>query len=276
MEGYGESHGAVTIINAFATGFGAALGIDLKTEVYVRKTGEDTIKSYLNGELLMIDHKLVETIIEEFRRIYGLKDNLEINIYTDIPPEIGLKSSSSVANALIIALYDYIGLDYESWDILRLNVDTSLKAGVSKTGALDDAAASLYGGIVFTDNYNRKILYRGANINGEVLIFYRESRNPTRRYIDMEFKMLRKPVERAIDLFKRGFWMDAAILNGLVYASAFGYDLDPLLTSLKLNPLTAGLSGKGPAMYMIDGGMEEMIRYIDGLMGYRYILTSTR
>ena len=275
MEGYGESFGAITVINAFANGIGAAIGIDLKICVYVKKGRERRVNTYLNGERIIIDHDLIDTVINGFKERYGLEDELWIDIYSEIPPQVGLKSSSSLANSLIIALYDYLGIDFDLMDVLHQNIEYSLKAGVSKTGALDDASASLLGGLVITDNHRRKII-RHIHISGDdILIFYVNDRRPTRKYINMDFTHLEKPISRAIKLVYRGYWREAALLNALIYSPVFGYDVEPLLTALRLGADTAGLSGKGPSMYMVNGRHEEMMKALDRRK-YRFIYSHLR
>ena len=275
MEGYGESFGAITVINAFANGIGAAIGIDLKICVYVKNGRERRVNTYLNGERIIIDHDLIDTVINGFKERYGLEDELWIDIYSEIPPQVGLKSSSSLANSLIIALYDYLGIDFDLMDVLHQNIEYSLKAGVSKTGALDDASASLLGGLVITDNHRRKII-RHLHITGDdILIFYVNDRRPTRKYINMDFTHLEGPISRAIKLVFRGYWREAALLNALIYSPVFGYDVEPLLTALRLGADTAGLSGKGPSMYMVNGRHEEMMKALDRRK-YRFIYSHLR
>ena len=47
-------------------------------------------------------------------------------------------------------------------DVLNLSVEASKKSNVTITGAFDDAAASLLGGLVVTDNTNNELLSRNV------------------------------------------------------------------------------------------------------------------
>ncbi len=48
-------------------------------------------------------------------------------------------------------------------EIVNLAIDSSLEAGVTITGAFDDATASYFGGVTVTDNINREIIIKEKN-----------------------------------------------------------------------------------------------------------------
>ncbi len=275
MEGYGEAYSAVTVLNAFATGIGSAIGISLKVTVRVRKASEDSVRVNYMGREIAVDDILVNTILSHFRDRYGVRDRFKVEIETEIPPKKGLKSSSAVANALITALLDLLGFKLKEDYILSLNTRLSIEAGVSVTGALDDAAASLYGGLVVTDNHRGKILKRRAIGRKEVLIVYPDEVRETGGYRDVDFTPIRGVAKSIGDMLLRGLWREAAVLNGLVYSGYLRLDPRPIFKALELGAETAGLSGKGPAYYMIGGDMDGLASEM-ALEGYKTIWTYTR
>jgi shikimate kinase len=276
LAGFGRAYGAVTVINAFATGFGAALGIDLKVETHVEKGRSLEIEVDIRGNRADVDKRLVHEILRYFRVKYGLSDELYIEIYSEIPLERGLKSSSAVANSLTLALSDYLGLSLDNETILDINVSTSLEAGVSLTGALDDAAASLPGGLVVTDNLGRRIIKHSYVDRKDVLIAYPSNRVKTIYFKDLDFKPIESLVESALETLHRGDWLGAMTLNGLIYAGFLGYPVDPIYVALREGAEASALTGKGPAYAAVGVALDSVREAWAQLGRYRFILTRSR
>lgn len=277
MEGYGCSWGAITVLNAFATGIGAAIGVNLKVDVYVESSLDTKIDTYVNGCRVNVETKLIDEILNIFKQKYGLTDKLNIKIFSEIPPERGLKSSSSVANALILALANYLGLNLDNDTILNINVAASLKSGVSITGALDDAAASLIGGLVITDNVNRKILHIQNIDRYNVLISYPEQRVKTSSLKEIDFNSIKNVVNSIVHILLEGRWKEAMILNGIIYSEFLGYSPKPIFKALEHGAEAAVLSGKGPAYAALA---KDVIPIMDVwrqcLNDHNFIITRTR
>lgn len=244
MFGEGESWGALTVVNALATGGGAALGVNLKTTVKVsseRREGWAPIRPKASlGDLL-------SSVYEEFCYKMGVRPfELFASVETQLPSGVGMKSSSSVANALILALADAYNLKIEHSEVLSINTSASLKAGVSRTGALDDAAACLLGGVEVTDNLAGKILasYEAKREKAVFLIPH----NAVRPSLNIRFgHLVRSVVETAHGLALRGRYHEALNLNGSVYAHAYGYDNTPIVEAWRIGASAAGITGNGPA-----------------------------
>ncbi|MEM2623432.1 MAG: shikimate kinase, partial [Archaeoglobaceae archaeon] len=130
-----------TILNALATGIGSAFAIDLTLSVRVKQDSESCL--IVNGEER--DSSVAEKVLKKF----GIKARVKVK--SEIPEKSGLGSSSAFLNALICAVTER----KIASEILSLNSELSLKAGISYTGAFDDASASLLGGFVISDNYRR-------------------------------------------------------------------------------------------------------------------------
>lgn len=275
-EGYGKAYGAVTILNAFATGIGAALGINICVESWVKRDRELRIYTGFNGKRIDVDTSLVKEILTIFKGKYGLTDELNIIINSYIPPERGLKSSSAVANALILALFDYLGLGCSDEEILKINVDASRNSGVSITGALDDAAASLLGGIVITNNRSDKIIGRIDINKYNVLIIYPDYTLKTNVFAGKNFNVIKPYVSILTRHLLDGDWRTVAVLNGLIYSTYLGFDTEPIYIALEAGAATAGLSGKGPAYFSIGNDAESLIDAWKKYSEYRFIETTTR
>ena len=105
MKKRGEAlaYGAVTIVNALATGKGAAFGIDLWTQATVELTDNGVIEtSILNeeGESTLLIEKCVRAVLNHFGfATLGAK----VRTQSNIPIAKGLKSSSVAGNAVVLA-----------------------------------------------------------------------------------------------------------------------------------------------------------------------------
>ncbi len=252
-----KAYAAGTVLNALATGVGSAFGVELFTEVSVELS--DTTVVINNGRI--VRSKLVDEILSKL----GVKAHVEIR--SEIPPSSGLGSSSAVANALIIAVCRAAGLKIDSEDILRLNATASLKAGVSYTGAIDDAAASLLGGFVVTDNYRMEVLRRDE-ISGYVAMLL-----PRFRRADVDVGRLRKNSEkmkRAVELAMDGKYCEAMIENTRFYCEMLGYPIEIAEIGWKIG-VCCGLSGNGPS-FCAFGSKSEVEEVADLWLEYGKVI----
>jgi len=85
----------------------------------------------------------------------------------------------------VLALVEALDVELEPLDIVKLGVLAARRAGVTVTGAFDDACASFFGGLVFTDNENDVLLKR-VEINATVLVYIREAKRFQRRRTSRE------------------------------------------------------------------------------------------
>jgi shikimate kinase len=89
------------------------------------------------------------------------KNNLVVvTVDSQIPAGMGLKSSSAVSSATVLACTALVGDDLDDEIILNSAIRASLEAGVTITGAYDDSTACYFGGIVVTNNYRRELICR--------------------------------------------------------------------------------------------------------------------
>ncbi len=247
MNGEAIAHGAVTIVSALATGKGAAFGIDLWTKAKVDLTEDAMIEvRILNDkeEKTLLAEKCVRAVFNRF----GVRElGARVETESNIPIARGLKSSSVAANAIVLATLAALEKNLKPDEILNLAVDASLEANVSVTGAFDDAAASLYGNVIVTDNSRRKVL-RTFPIDEYCVLLLVPPEKAYTADVDLEkIKTVAKQVEIAHNQACEGNYWNAMTLNGLIYSHVLSLSTDVIIDSLEAGALAAGISGKGPA-----------------------------
>ncbi len=253
MRGNGQAvaHGAVTILNAFATGKGAAMGVNLWTRAKV--TLQDGRGASFG--IVSSDHQgssqLATRVVDKVLELYGYGGKLHGEVVTssNIPAAVGLKSSSAAANA--VALATAWALDREPDDdvLVEIGVEASLECGVSLTGAYDDSFASWHGGAVLTDNDRRKVEKVLKVPDGIRIIILVPPRQTLTGNLDRHrFAPIKRISQLAYDLACNGHVWDALTLNGLAFSAVLGEDPRPALSAIEAGALGAGLSGKGPAV----------------------------
>ncbi len=256
MRGIGQarSHGAISILNAFSTGKGGALGIDLWTTATVTlHSGPGGISGFITShpsESTKLVVATVEKILERYG--YGGKMSGEVITSSNIPPAVGLKSSSAAVNATALATASALGIDPDDDLLLNIGIDAAIEAGVTITGAFDDSFASYYGGAVLTDNKLRRV-EKEIRIPPKlrVMIFIPPRKTYTGSVDGSKFSAVSRMAELAYrEACNRNVW-DALTLNGLACASVLGEDPKPALAALNAGALGAGLTGKGPAVVAI-------------------------
>lgn len=245
LVGEGAAGGALTVVNAIPAGKGAAIGLDLTTEARVELTTEPgavevTIEDEPDG-----DPSLAQAAVETVSDVARTPLSGTVETTSDIPIARGLKSSSSAANAIVLAILDALDEPNPPDRVLELSVEAARRAGVTVTGALDDAAASLLGGLVVTDNDEDRVERRnplGPSL--PVLLLVPEEKQLTSQAGSLDAAA---PVaERALGLVDED-WPAALTLNGLGVAAAIDRPLDPAYRALGAGAKAAGLSGTGPA-----------------------------
>ncbi len=242
MKGFARAMGAATILNAVATWKGCAFGIELGTTAEVELDRSDRIKGNIAG----IDDRLVVRCAEKVLEEFGLTLGGVVSTNSDIPVASGLKSSSAAANAAVLATLDAIGEEMDLIDAAKLGVAAAREVGVTITGALDDALASMLGGVVVTDNREMKLLKR-ERLESDVLLLVPEKKLFSRDTNVQRSKLIAPLAEIAFDLAMRGDYGRAMTLNGFIYCSALGLSSEPLLFALEAGAWGASLSGTGPS-----------------------------
>jgi len=234
--------GAATVLNAVANWKGSAFGVDLKTSAEVVLDDSSKVK----GDIPGIDDRLivrsVELVLQRFDAVAGGVVRTE----SDIPLARGLKSSSAAANAVVLATLDALGEELDPLEATRIGVAAARDVGVTITGAFDDAAASMLGGVVVTDNREMELLKR-EELELKVLLLVPDEKIFSRD-TDVHRSRLVAPIADLIfNLALEGDYPRAMTLNGIVYCSALKLSSDPIFAALDSGAMGASLSGTGPA-----------------------------
>lgn len=241
-------HGAVSILNAIPTGVGGALGVDLWTEAEVRLIDEPgRIRvSIPEGEDPRLAVESAKAVLEHA----GKADlGLLIKTRSNIPIGKGLKSSSAASDAITLAVAKLLDLHVSDEVVVELAVKASIKAGVTITGAYDDAYTCFFGGVNVTDNRARKVLWRMYSPRDlEILILVPEEKIYTSSVSLESLEKVKEVCLKAVDLALRGRIWDAMTVNGLAVAAALNLDMKPILRALRAGAYAAGVSGTGPAV----------------------------
>ncbi|MGC8849691.1 MAG: shikimate kinase [Candidatus Bathyarchaeia archaeon] len=245
-----QAFGAATIVNAISSGYGAAFGLSLYTRARVSiRDGKGRIKVRIlddPGESTGLAEASIRRILKRFNLSPDALD-VEVETSSNIPVARGLKSSSVAANAIVLAAVKALDGDLEDLEIVNIGCDAALDAGVTVTGAFDDACASYLGNVVVTDNRSRrleKVISLDPSLKAILLI--PESKAYTGTLDPGRLRRAAPLVKGLHDLALEGYWLKAMSLNGFIHSILLGYDPSPALEALEAGALAAGLSGKGP------------------------------
>jgi len=271
MRGHGIAFGAGTVINAIATYKGSAFGIELKTEAEVTLAG-DLIRGEIEGGG---DTRLIERACGLVLEKFGVKSGAHVKTISEVPQASGLKSSSAAANATVLATLRAIGRSMEPLDAVRLGVRAALDAGVSITGAFDDACASMLGGIVLTDNRKNELLKR-EGIESAVVVYAPDRKAFSSGTNVRRSRAIAPWVDIAFELAMRGEYKKAMTLNGFLYTAALGFSPEPMLAALEAGILGVSLSGTGPSYTaLVEGESIDKLKAVWSSYPGRVIVTRT-
>jgi shikimate kinase len=235
-------HGAISIVNAIATGNGSALGISLKVIAEVALEKGHGIKFAANQKDKLITNVIRNSIPNNIIN----KNSIYVNIVSEIPIGFGLKSSSAVTNAVALACSKLVSEKIDDHAVLEAAVRASVDTKVTITGAYDDSTACYFGGFVVTDNYAHKLIRRDkAPDNIYAIIFIPSIRD--RINID-KLSIMSDLFSEAFKLAKSRDYWKAMKLNGVICSSVFSKEYMPLLEALEKGALAASISGNGPSI----------------------------
>ena len=235
-------HGAISIVNAVATGFGSAMGISLNVKVeIISKKGSGLIFQKGGGSLMI--KKIIYDVLQSK---YINNNQLLININSEVPSGMGLKSSSAVSNAVALACISLTNKEISDEFVLNSAIDASLYAKTTITGAYDDSTACYYGGFVTTDNYKRKIWKREnspTDISAVIFLPNNKKRGDVTR-----LKLFSDIYLEAFQLAYSGQYWKAMTLNGVLTSALLSNSYTITRMCLENGALAASISGNGPAI----------------------------
>jgi shikimate kinase len=159
----------------------------------------------------------------------------------------GLKSSSAAANATVLATLDALGAtdEVDREDAARIGVEAARDAGVTVTGAFDDASASMLGGVTVTDNTEDALLAREP-VEWDVLVWTPPEQSFSADADVERCKQIAPMADLVEELARAEAYGQAMSVNGLAYCAVLDFPTDPLVDAL---PDASGvsLSGTGPS-----------------------------
>lgn len=241
-------HGAVSIVNAIATGHGATLGISLEVSATVNtEPGKGII---IQSESKTLSSRLINKTIEKIIPKKELeKTKITVELESQIPTGYGLKSSSAISSAVALACARIFKPKLTDQQVLIAGVDASIESKVSVTGAYDDACSCYFGGFNVTDNFRRRLVHsETAPTNLVAIIFIPKSR---KRGNIKRLKLLKIVFENAWELAKQKNYWDAMIVNGLATSTILNSDPKIITDLLEKGAIAASISGNGPSIAAI-------------------------
>jgi shikimate kinase len=260
MDGRAVAPAAGTVLNALATGVGSAFALDFDVEASVSLEPEQRGVSGEVADHPDADTGLVERCASLTVERFGDGEGGHVRTDGDIPLAAGLKSSSAAANATVLATLDALGAaeDVDRVDAARLGVQAARDAGVTVTGAFDDATASMLGGLTLTDNREDELVFRDE-VDWHAAVWT----PPERAYsADADVSRCERVAglaEHVADLAAAGDYGTAMTVNGLAFCAALDFPTEPAVVAL---PHAAGvsLSGTGPSYVAVgdEDGIEEV------------------
>ncbi len=250
MIGKAACRGAATIVNAIATGKGAAFGISLETDAMVElrhDPGEIVLKDSDEGQGLVVGCVRAVASKSKIENLSG-----EIRVISEIPISRGLKSSSAVSNAVVLATARALDSKTQDMELILAGIEESMRAGVTITGAFDDASACFLGGVVITNNRSFTILSRGTiDPELDILVHVPQRRISKASVKDLDFSPIRERVDHALDLALKGEYLKAMEVNSRAYSKILDVSEDIAELARKKGALGAGISGTGPATVVV-------------------------
>ncbi|MGZ0745937.1 shikimate kinase [Haloparvum sp. AD34] len=260
MEGRAAALGAGTILNALATGTGSAFAIDVETRATVELAADRDDVAGEISEAPEAETDLIEECVSLATARWGNGQGGTVRTDSDVPLAAGLKSSSAAANATVLATCDALGLtvgddqqdpavDVTRLEACRLGVEAARNAGVTVTGAFDDATASMLGGATVTNNDADELLYRDER-SWEVLVWTPPERAYSADADADRCANVAPMAELVADLALDGEYATAMTVNGLAFSAALGFSTDPAVEAMPhVNGVS--LSGTGPSVVAV-------------------------
>lgn len=253
MDGRAVAPAAGTVLNALATGTGSAFAIDLETTATVELTDDGTVSGEIaeepDADAALIE-RAAELVLERHAEDAGLEHSTvgaRIHTESDVPMASGLKSSSAAANATVLATLDALEIAdaVERVDACLVGVQAAREAGVTVTGAFDDASASMLGGVTVTDNTSDELLAR-EELDWHALVYTPPEQSFSADADVSACERIAPMADLVAELALEGRYGEAMTVNGFAFCGALEFPTAPMIDAL---PTAEGvsLSGTGPS-----------------------------
>lgn len=248
--GRGQAHGAITVLNASATGIGCSLAIDAPTNATWEWGGDGLQWAGPTDDRLA--RRIYERVLDVLRR----DDGARLDCRSTFPPSRGLKTSSAAGTALIRAASATFGEEIGEGLIDDLCVDASIDAGVTLTGAYDDQIAVSRGGCHLTDNMMRQIVTEVPVEPWHVAVWVPDAAIQKSDLRRVDVRAVVDEARASEAMLRDGDLPGALQRNGAAFfrlyqAAGLPVTDAPVDVAQQAGALAAGLSGTGPAVAAI-------------------------
>lgn len=253
MIGWARTGAAISVVNALFDGQGAAVGLDLALEVTVAlagpgaRAGADRIAPIASATPLVLG------TVGAARSAFGLPPDrpVRVTIASEIPPSVGLKSSSAVGAGIVLAFARAAGVRVTPESVARTAAKAARAAGQSATGAFDDALAALSPGVWATDNREDSVLFRTPAPDGSAVIWIPPGEHPPSP--ELAPRLRGRSPSGAMERLRAGDLAGAVERNGRAVEGALGLAPIPREALALAGARAVGVSGLGPAVFVWVG-----------------------
>lgn len=257
MDGRAVAPAAGTVLNALANGKGSAFALDLETVATVELTDDGDVTGEI-ADQPEADARLIERATELTLERYAEDAGLEhtrvgawVRTESEVPMASGLKSSSAAANATVLATLAALEISdaVDRIDACKLGVQAARDAGVTVTGAFDDASASMLGGITVTDNTTDTLLVH-ERVDWHALVYTPPEQSFSADADVSACERITSVADLVTELALDGRYEEAMTVNGFAFCGALEFSATPMIDAL---PAVEGvsLSGTGPSYVAI-------------------------
>ncbi len=247
--------GAISFLNAIPQGIGCAAAVSLPVIVevaYLPAPPESRPSVDLaQGEAPPLLRWTLDKVYESVQVPPSYK--FRVDVRSGIPASKGLKSSSAVSVAMARGIRRVLGQPPSPAEVAAISAKACLAAGVSITGAFDDALACAMGGVVVADvRAHWQMLSTEVPAGLQALLWIPETPRPDLAKKANELRAPDMNAKEAVRLSLRGEFLKAMKYNSLVVERALGYDYAKLREAgLAKGAVAAGVTGNGPALAFV-------------------------
>jgi shikimate kinase len=270
VRGVGTATGSISVVNALPTGVGSAVGVDLpvRAELELHPAGSSE-----KWDVRIADDArtplVIESLTQALRRFApGTSGRGELSVRSTVPVGRGLKSSSAVSSAVVLAVARATETEVSAVDVARISAQSSIVAGVSATGAFDDALAGLSVGVVVADNTRGELLRTIPIDPGlRVAVYVPPQAHPASPSLKARFESEAVASSRAVRSAIDGDWKEAMRRNTEVVERVMGYEYAAARNGLlERGAVACGVSGLGPALAAVAPA-DKIVSVTDHLPG---------
>ena len=250
----GTSHAAITVVNALPLGIGAAVGVAWPARASARLLAPSDRSPGVTVAPRSSSTPVVRCAARAALERWGpVGGGIRLRVRSTIPRAKGLKSSSAVASSVVAAVAGLSGRAPSPLAVGRVAAEAGRRAGVSATGALDDALAGLESGGVVTDNRTDRCLRRfDVDAGLGVVLWIPPGRHPPSPSVQRAFARRQAIARRAVAAALDGGWVEAMRRNSSLVEAVLRYRYDALhRAAAGAGAVASGVTGLGPTFAAI-------------------------